>query len=492
VYTETVLEPSHRFMVEHYFHALSETNKAWVAMLVETGIVAPAPGAELLRGLRELDEAGPDAIRRFEPRYEYFYSHMERFLIERLGEDVAGEIDIARTRPEPLARIALRARLLDLAELLAGFCGTLLDLAGRELETVMPQWTHLQPAQVSTLGHYLVGVENALVRDLDRLLAAYRTTNECTLGCGALAGTSYPVDRGLVADLLGFDGVRENTLDSVASADHMLEALAAAAGALVTASRLGEDFWLWCSEEFGFLAVSDEFAGSSSMMPQKKNAYPFEIVRGRASLAIGDLAAAYGILRAAPFQDLKDVEEEVVTPVLRTLDEAERCLRLLDATVPAMEVRRDVLHAKAAEGFAASTELAAAIHRSSELSMRSAHRVVANLVRRATERGVAPADVDAALLDESAREVLGRPLGLADEDVRRCLDPSAFVAAHAVLGGPAPDAVRASIARAGDALAGRRDELRLLRRRLAEAHARLEERVEALVERPLAASGRRG
>jgi argininosuccinate lyase len=473
VYTETILEPSYRFMLEHYFQPLVETNKAWTVMLAQTEIVNRETAAALLEAILDLESEGQDAMREFDPRYEYFYSHMEHFLIERVGEEIAGEINIARTRPEPLARLVVRARLLDLSDELIRFCGTLLDLAEREVETVMPQWTHFQHAQVSTLGHYFVGIVNALVRDLDRLRAAYRTTNLSTLGCGALAGTSYPVDRQLVADLLGFDGFQENTIDCVSSADYMLDVAAAVASLMVTLSRLSQDLWIWHTEEFGFVVIGDEYAGSSSMMPQKKNAYPFEYVRARAAHAIGDLTAAFGTLRAANFQDLKDVEEEVVTPVFRSLDEVSRSLRLLDGAIPSLEVRRDVMLEQAASGFAASTELAAAIHRRSGLSSRTAHRIVANLVLRAYRQGKSQRDVNVALLNESARELLGHDLDIDEETVRGALDPVSFVEAHAVSGGPAPARVRESLAHARAALGDRALELEGARDRLARARDEL-------------------
>ena len=448
IYTETVLEPSYRFMLEHYFWPLVETNKAWTLMLVESGIVDEETGASLLEGILELDAAGPDALSEFVPRYEYFYSHMEHFLIDRVGEEVAGELNIGRTRPEPLARLVLRARLLDLSDQLARFSRTLLDLAERELETVMPQWTHFQTAQISTFGHYLVGIQNALARDLGRLDEAYATVNRCTLGCGALAGTSYPIDRQLVSDLLGFDSFQENTIDCVSSSDFVLSTAAAVAGTMVTLSRLCQDLWVWHTEEFDFVVVPDDYSGSSSMMPQKKNPYLFEYTRARAAHAIGDMTSAFGTVRAANFQDLKDVEEEVVTPVFHSLDDASRMLRLLDGGISGLEVRRDVMLDHAARSFAACTELAAAIHRRSDLSARTAHRVVANLVLRAFRQGKDARDVDLALVNESAQAVLGYELDLDKETVRSALDPVAFVSAHAVPGGPAPAVVRDAIARA--------------------------------------------
>src|ERR671918_386913 len=417
IYAETVLEPSHLFMLEHYFSPLASTNKAWTVMLVETGIVDEDRGAALLDAILDLEAAGPEAIGDFDPRYEYFYSHFERFLTERIGEEIAGEINIARTRPEPLTRLLLRSRLLGLCDALAGFCGNLLTLAEREADTVMPQWTHFQPAQISTLGHYLVGIENLLARDFDRLRAAYRTTNRCTLDC-------------------------------VAAADYVLETATATAGLMVSLSRLCQDLWIWHTEEFGFIEIGDDYAGSSSMMPQKKNAYVFEFVRARAAHAIGDAAAALGTLRAANFQDLKDVEEEVVTPVVRSLDEAARALRLLDGSIRSMQINRELMLEHAGRSFATATELAAAIHRRSGLSYRTAHRVVANLVLRASRLGRDARNVDLALLNESARDLLGHELEIDEDTFRKALDPVAFVAAHAVTGGPAPNAVRESVASA--------------------------------------------
>jgi len=483
IYAETILEPSHLFMLEHYFSPLASTNKAWTVMLVETGIVAEDRGAALPNAILDLEAAGPEAIGDFDPRDEYFYSHVERVLTERVGEEIAGEINIARTRPEPLTRLLLRSRLLDLCDALAGFCGNLLTLAEREADTVMPQWTHFQPAQISTLGHHLVGIENLLARDFDRLRAAYRTTNRCTLGCGALAGTSYPIDRQLVSDLLGFDGFQENTIDCVAAADYVLETATATAGLMVSLSRLCQDLWIWHTEEFGLIEVGDEYAGSSSMMPQKKNAYVFEFVRARAAHAIGDAAAALGTLRAANFQDLKDVEEEVVTPVVRSLDEAARALRLLDGSIRSMQINRELMLERARRSFATATELAAAIHRRGGLSYRTAHRVVANLVLRASRLGRDARDIDLALLNESARDLLGHELEIDEDRFRTALDPVAFVAAHAVTGGPAPDAVRESVASARATLDERKRAVEDDRAALADAAADLAARVARLRER---------
>jgi argininosuccinate lyase len=482
VYTETILAPGYAFMLEHYFYPLVETNKAWTVMLAETSIIDAATAAALLRAIFDRETEGPEGMGPFDPNYEYFYSHMERYLTNRAGEEVAGEINIGRTRPEPLTRMVVRERLLRTLVELGKLRATLLDIAEREAETVMPQWTHLQHAQLSTVGHYLVGIARSLERDHVRMTAAYRTVNQCTLGCGALAGSSYPLDRQLVSDLLGFDGFRENSIDCVSSSDFTLESSAALANMMITLSRLCQDLYVWSSEEFGLLEIGDDYAGSSSMMPQKKNAYPFEYVRARAAHAVGEMTSAYGTLHNTNYQDIKDVEEEVVYPVFRSFDEASRSLKLLDGTISSVEFERNVMLEKAAEGYGSCTELAAVIHRQTDISYRTAHKIVGNLVLRAYKQGKPATEVDADMVNESAREIIGRDLDVDDELVRRSLDPTAFVQAHDVPGGPAPGRVAEAIADARDRLAHDVEELVERREALDRAAAELDERARRLVE----------
>lgn len=446
VYTRTILEPSYRFMLEHYFDGLLDTNEAWITMLAEQDIVQRSAAAKVADGLAQMRAEGVARFAEFQPRHEYFYSHLEHRLTELVGAEIAGDINIARTRPEPLTRLAIRSRTLDLTERLLSLVGRLEEIAEAEVETVMPQWTHLQPAQPSTVGHYLAGMCDALLRDLERLEAAYATTNQSTLGCGALAGTSYPIDRQRVAELLGFDGVRENSIDSVGSGDFATETASAVAGLSINLSRLSMDLYLWCSVEFGFAEVGDSYAGSSSMMPQKKNAYPFEYVRARAARSVSDMSGVYMVLHNTTFGDIKDVEEEMVPPVLRGLDEAAVSLELLEGTISSMTFHRERMAQSAAAGFSTATELAAVIHRNTDLDFRSAHKVVGTLVRLAVDRDIVPEAVDATLVEEAAESAIGRRLGLTDDQVTAGLDATAFVSAHTVDGGAAPSSVRANIA----------------------------------------------
>ncbi|WIV67031.1 argininosuccinate lyase [Natrialbaceae archaeon AArc-T1-2] len=445
VYTETIQQPTYEFKRDHYFYPLIETNKAWTVMLVESGIVDEDDGAQLLNALADLEDEGPEVLGEYNPSLEYFYSHMEYQLNERVGEDVAGNINIGRTRPEPLARMVERESLLDVLECVVSLRSTLLDLAEREIETVMPQWTHYQHAQVSTVAHYLLGIVDSLERDTRRLLGAYETVNECTLGCGALSGASYDLDRQLVADLLGFDGYKENTIDCVSGGDHHMEPATAMANMMVTLSRFCQDLYTWHTWEFDFVEIGDEYSGSSSLMPQKKNPYPFEYVRGRAAYAVGHVSAVFETLHNTNFQDIKDVEENAVHPLFDAFEEVERSLTLLDGTVGSATFNAEEMERLAAEGFASCSELAAKIDRRTDLTYRTAHRIVGDLVGRALDRNLDATEVDADLVNESAVEITGDELDIDDEFVQSALDPREFVEAHDVPGGPAPREVQRMI-----------------------------------------------
>jgi argininosuccinate lyase len=477
IYTRTILKPSYEFMLEHYFDALIETNKAWAIMLAEQEIIDAATAKGLLEAILALEKEGRAGMGEFDPQVEYFYSTMERYLIGHAGENIAGEINIGRTRPEPLARMVMRERLMDVSDGLLGLRARLLALAETHKTTVMPLGTHMQHAQVVTLGHYLMGMVNAFERDFERLMAAWRRSNHCTLGCGALAGSSYPIERQRVAALLGFEGIIENTNDCVGTGDYMLEAAAALANMMITASRLCQDLYTWHTQEFSYISIGDEYSGSSSMMPQKKNPYPFEYARTLAAHTVGEMTSAFATLHNVNFQDTKDVEEGLAPPLFRSLHETRKTLELLDGVLSTLEVDADAMMEQAARHFATCTELAAVIHRGSDLSFRTAHRVVGNLVLRAMKQGRDATEVDAALVNESAREIIGRELELDDETVRNALHPETFVKAHRVEGGPAPEPMDAAISASTRRLDEDRTALASLRTQLEEANEQLGARV---------------
>lgn len=477
VYTRTILKPSYDFMLEHYFEGLIQANKAWTVMLAERDLIPKTTASGLLDAIRSLEADGRAGMGEFDPQLEYFYSTMEHYLIERVGETVAGDINIGRTRPEPLVRIVMRQRLIDTMRGVLDLREQLLELAETHRDTVMPLGTHMQHAQIITLGHYLVGMVNALERDSDRLLAAWHRCNFCTLGCGALAGSSYDIDRDRVAELLGFEGVIENTNDCVGAGDYMLESVAALSNLMTTVSRLCQDFYIWHTQEFGYISIGDDYSGSSSMMPQKKNPYPFEYSRFTATHVIGEMTGAFSTLHNVNYQDTKDVEEGLAPPVFRALDDTGAILELLTGVFSTVEVDAEAMKRQAARHFASCTELAAVIHRTSDLSFRSAHRIVGNLVLRALRQGKDATEVDAALVNESAREVIGEELSIDDATVRGALDPESFVQSHTVKGGPASAPLQSALAEATERARTDRQRIEALAKGLASSEKALDSTV---------------
>ncbi len=482
-YAREFLKPAFEFQRAHFYHALVDTHRAWVIMLLESGLVPRDHVEKLLRALNELRGRGPDALGEFDPAFEYFYSHLEHLLTKQVGEEVAGHINIGRTRPEPLVRMVLREKLIEVLEKSHRLRRQLLSLADGESDTIMPQWTHFQPAQPATLGHYLLAIVDLLARDERRLVRAYETVNECTLGCGALAGTSYAINRERVATLLGFEGVRENSLDCVATADHMSESGAGLAGMMVSLSRFCHDLYVWSTWEFGFAEIDDSFSGSSSMMPQKKNPYPFEYIRSRAALVIAQSSAVFEITRNTPFQDLKDVEEEAVYPLFDAVEHTGASLELLGRILRSVKFNRDRLREQAAAGYSTTTELAALIHRKTDMSYRTAHRIVGHVVARAVAEGADALEISTEWIDEASRQIVDRSLHLTSDEVRKALDPDSFVRAHSSTGGTAPAEVRRMLS--NRIVTHQRDEAQLASMRLAlkQAKERLDTEVDAVIQR---------
>lgn len=474
---DTILMQYFDYKSRHWFKPLIDTHRAWSLCLVEAGAMAESDARSLWRALEELERIGPDGVLPYDRNFEYFYLHVERFLTERVGEDVAGNLNLGRTRPEPLTRMVLRGLLLDILDELLALRKTVLDLALREADTVMPGYTHCQQGQPTTLGHYLSAVAEHLARDCARLTCAYRTTNRCTLGCGALSGTSYPVDRELAAELLGFDGILENTFDCVASMDHKVEAMAALSGCMVALSRVAQDLHQWCTPEYGMAEVADGYASISSLMPQKKNSLVFEYVRSRAAAVVGDLTATLAMEHNTFFQDVEDICIEVELPVTHAFQDASRAIRLLEGVLSTIEFKRERMRRLANAGFSTASELADVIHRDCGLSYRSAHRVVARVVRGALDRGLAADEVGVDLVQESAIEVIGVKPDLAADRLADALDATGFVNNRAVAGSPLPDRLAAMLESGCDRVAADGRIVADARRRLRDAEASLRSRV---------------
>ena len=450
---------------ERIFEADLAVDRAHVAMLAEQGIVDDEEAAAILSALDDVEEAGFDAL----PEGEDVHAAIETAVINRIGS-VGGKMHTARSRNDEVAtciRHRLREDVLAAVEETLALRSALADGAAEHPETVMPGYTHLQPAQPTTVGHYLLSYEGAVARDTARLLDAYGRVNRSPLGAAAFGGTPFDVDRERTAELLGFDCVLRNSMDASSARDFLVETVSALAALATTLSGLAEDLILFANR--GYVELSDDYCSTSSIMPQKKNPDTLELVRATTGDASAGLNGLLTTLKGLPRAYNRDLQK--ATPhAWNAVDAVAEATQVAAGAVATAAWNSEALADAAGEGFATATGVAdlLAMH---GLPFRTAHEVVAV----ASENGA-----DYAAVETAAEEVLDGPFTdyVAREDVERALDPAASVAMRDSTGGPAPGAVAAQIESASDGIDADSAGLAEKREALADAEAKLAEEVE--------------
>lgn len=408
-------------------------DKAHAVMMAEEEIINTADASEILKVLREVDKLGPAD---FPWGKGDLWAQKERFVIDRIGEDVGGRLHTGRSRQDvgvTTNRLHLRPKVIEMANGLNEFRAVLLELAGKHIETVMPCYTWTQHAQPTTLAHYLLSFVYAFARDYRRLVSAYKETNKSPAGAALQTGTSYPLNRERTKTLMGFDEVIRNTRDAAMNFDYLYEIMVAASLSIADLLRLLEELSLWHSVEFNMISLDDPWCGTSSIMPQKRNPYPFMVVRGKAAKAFGRTTAIFTTLEApalgpsAPFFLQNDTDE--------VIDEHLGIFILAAGFMATMRVNESVMLERAGAYWAQGTDLADLVVRERGLSFRTAHHVIAELVKIATEEGKSPADIDAAMIDHASINVGQKPLELDEDLIRSALDPRKAVEIRQVYGG---------------------------------------------------------
>ena len=413
---------------------------AHAKMLAKVGVLTAAECQAIENGLRDLAreiEAGNFA---WSVALEDVHMNIEARLTERIG--IAGKkLHTGRSRNDQVAtdmRLYVRDEIDAIVSQLRALRDALLNLAEQEADTIMPGFTHLQVAQPVTFGHHLLAWHAMLVRDTARFIDSRKRVNIMPLGAAALAGTTYPIDRHYTAQLLGFDGVAENSLDAVSDRDFVIEFCAAAATTQMHLSRFSEELILWASQQFQFVDIGDRFCTGSSIMPQKKNPDVPELVRGKTGRAFGNLIALLTLMKGQPLAYNKDNQEDK-EPLFDSIDTLRGSLRVFTDMVPALRVNRERMLQATLQGFATATDLADYLVRKG-VAFRDAHEIVGKAVRFGVEQG---RDLSALTLAE-----LQRVGGMITQDVFDVLTPQGSVAARNHIGGTAPQQVRAAIARA--------------------------------------------
>ncbi|WP_184115129.1 argininosuccinate lyase [Sphingomonas abaci] len=416
-------------------------SQAHVAMLGQQGIVPADDAAAIADGLAQVAAGyAADGVPE-DLSLEDIHMLTEARLAEAIGP-AAGRLHTARSRNDQVAtdfRLWVRDSIDQVLEALAGFQAALLARAEEHADSVMPGFTHLQSAQPVTLGHHLMAYYEMIARDVSRFRDARARMNLCPLGSAALAGTGFPVDRHATAAALGFDGPTRNSLDSVSDRDFALDYLTAAAQCALHLSRLAEEFVLWASQPFGFVALSDAWSTGSSIMPQKRNPDAAELVRGHSGRITGALVSLMMTMKGLPLAYSKDMQDDK-PPTFEAHDLLGLSIAAMTGMVESASFRTQRMRQVAEAGFSTATDLADWLVREAGLPFREAHHVTGRAVAAAEDAGLALHELSLGQLQAIDQRIDGR--------VYDVLSVDASVASRTSFGGTAPANVRAAIAAA--------------------------------------------
>ena len=412
---------------------------AHAEMLAAQGIIAAQDHADIQRGLAQISGDIESGNFEWKLDLEDVHLNIEARLTQLVG-DAGKRLHTGRSRNDQVAtdvRLWLRGEMDLIQGLLTDLQLALVAIADKNVEVVMPGFTHLQVAQPVSFGHHMLAYVEMFARDAERMQDVRKRVNRLPLGSAALAGTSYPLDRERVAKTLGMEGVCQNSLDAVSDRDFAIEFTAAASIAMVHISRLSEELVLWMSQSFGFIDIADRFCTGSSIMPQKKNPDVPELARGKTGRVVGHLMGLITLMKGQPLAYNKDNQEDK-EPLFDTVDTLKDTLRIFAEMVGGITVKPEAMERAALRGYATATDLADYMVKKG-LPFRDAHEVVAHAVKAAIAKGVD--------LSELPLDVLQGFNAKIEQDVYECLSLRGSLNARNILGGTAWAQVRAQIAR---------------------------------------------
>jgi len=416
-------------------------SKAHARMLVAQGIIESSDGDAIQQGLDQILTEIESGEFEFKSALEDIHLNIESRLKELIG-DAAGRLHTGRSRNDQVAtdfRLWVRDAIDGLDAQLQALQAALIDTAEANFDTLLPGFTHLQPAQPVTFGHHLLAYVEMVGRDRGRFADCRKRVNECPLGAAALAGTSFPIDRDATASALGFDRPMANSLDAVSARDFAIEFLSAASISAVHLSRFAEEIVLWSSPQFGFISLSDAFSTGSSIMPQKRNPDAAELARGKSGRILGALHGLMVVMKGLPLAYAKDLQEDK-EPVFDAADSLSLVIAALAGMASDMTINKKAMSASLASGFSTATDLADWLVRVLGIPFRDAHHATGELVGLAEKKGCSLADLS---LEEMQRVENG-----ITEDIYSVLTNEASAASRISFGGTSPDCVLEAIAKA--------------------------------------------
>ena len=428
VYAETVLSHNFRDAQRFFLESLLELHYAHTLMLARQGIIPAESARACIQALNALDR---EELRtaQYDGRFEDLFFYIEAKLESLAGPDHAGRMHTARSRNDiciALYRMKARAETLEIVREVSALRQVLLKLGRKHEADLMPAYTHTQPAQPTTLGHYLMAYAEAVGRDETRLQAAFATINRSPLGACAITTTAFPIDRAYIAELLGFEGLQLNSFGAIAATDYLTELAGAVATTMANLGKFTQDLLLWCNPTLGFLRLTDAWVQISSIMPQKRNPVPLEHTRILASRALAEAQGVFTCVHNTPFGDINDSEDDIQPLVFTMTANAQRALKLLAGVLSDCEFQTERMAELAGADFLTVTELADTLVREENLSFRDAHHLVSKAVRA----------LDGKYSVEAMADEISRSVNLTHQQIRTALDPRNFVEVRTIPGGP--------------------------------------------------------
>lgn len=410
---------------------------AHATMLGKCGIIDKEEAEKLVSELKKLPEEIEKGEVTFSEEAEDIHMNIETILTERLGQ-TGKRLHTARSRNDQVAvdiHLYMRTQIEDLQKKLLDLISAIVKKAEATKDYVMPAYTHLQRAQPVTFAHYVLAYAQMLVRDYTRLEDCKKRANICPLGAGALATTTYPIDREMTASLLGFDGPYENSIDAVSDRDFLIEFASCASIIMMHLSRFSEETILWCSSEFGFIGLDDAYSTGSSIMPQKKNPDIAELVRGKTGRVYGDLTALLTLMKGLPLAYNKDMQEDKIA-VFDAVDTLSACLSIFTPMFNSSAVNKEKLRASASRGFINATDCADYLTKKG-MPFRDAYKIIGGIVQYC--------EANSKTLETLTMEEYKSFSDTFDKDVYEYVNLENCVKGRKAIGGPAPEAVARQI-----------------------------------------------
>ncbi|MGC8937826.1 MAG: argininosuccinate lyase [Thermodesulfovibrio sp.] len=383
--------------LEEFSQSISFDHKLWredidgsiahAKMLHKQGIINAFELEQILRGLKEIAKEIEQGKFQFKEEFEDVHMNIERALIEKIGS-AGAKLHTARSRNDQVAtdlRLYLRKKVSKLIEQLTEIEKTFISIAEKHIDTIMPGYTHLQKAQPVLLAHHLLAYAWMFERDRERLKEALKRINKCPLGACAIAGSSLPIDREFTARELEFEGVIPNSIDAVSDRDFVLDVLYCGAMVMMHLSRFAEELILWATDEFKFIELPDRFSTGSSMMPQKKNPDPAELIRGKTGRVYGNLLSLFTTMKGLPLTYNRDMQEDK-EPVFDTVETVSMSLKIVNEMLPEIKFIKDKMKEASEKGFTTATDLAEYLVKKG-VPFRNAHEITGKIVLYCIEEG---------------------------------------------------------------------------------------------------------